>query len=298
MKWLTAMNDAGLRMYAATVVTRAWNEIELFESPGCALDALDVYRELTFCATAEAKRAKLEDPDFRRRFNESYDPVMFEATAGAIDAYTVISVGAGREDVHGHIGRTLGQIAATRGATCVDAFMDLALETDLRIELKTAGIAIDPVKVAELLGHPHVLAGASDGGAHTKNFSGGQWTTDLLLWLVKENNLATLEQMHYRLAYQPARVMGLRDRGALLEGMAADILVYSLDELFFDQTRFDVLHDQPGGDFRRKARAGGYRYVLVNGEVTFESDVRTGATPGRYLDPHSHNHPAGALEAA
>ena len=298
MRWLTAMNDAGLRMYAATVVTRSWNEIELFESPGCALDALDVYRELTFCPTAEAKRAKLLDADFRRRFNESYDPVMFEATAGAIDAYTVISVGAGREDPQGYIGRTLGEIAAARGTGCVDTFIDLALETDLRVELKTAGIAIDPLKVAELLSHPHVLAGASDGGAHTKNFSGGQWTTDLLLWLTQENRLTTLEQMHYRLAYQPARVMGLKDRGALLEGMAADILVYSPDELFFEQTRFDVIHDQPGGDFRRKARAGGYRYVLVNGEVTFEKDARTGATPGRFLSQEPDPGPTGKLEAA
>ncbi len=298
MRWLTAMNAAGLEMYAATVVTRAWNEVELFKSPGCALDALDVYRELTFRPTAEGKRAKLEDPDFRRRFNESYDPVMFEATAGAIEAYTVISVGEGREDVHGWVGRTLGEIAASRGRGCVDTFMDLALETDLKIELKTAGIAIDPLKVAELLGHSHVLAGASDGGAHTKNFSGGQWTTDLLLWLAKENDLLSLEQLHYRLAWQPARVMGLRDRGALLEGMAADIIVYSLDELYFDQTRFDLVYDQPGGDFRRKARAGGYRYVMVNGEVTFESDTRTPATPGRFLGPHGNPEPVGARQAA
>ena len=96
----------------------------------------------------------------------------------------------------------------------------------------------------------------------------------------------SLEEMHYRLSYQPARVMRITDRGALLEGMAADILVYDPAELYFDQDRFDVVHDQPGGDWRRKARAGGYRYILVNGEVTFESDRRTGATPGVYLgDP-------------
>lgn len=285
MRWLSDLNAQGHEMYAATVVTRAWNEVELFESPGCSLDALDVYRELTFCATAEAKRAKLLDPEFRRRFKASYNPVMFEATAGAIENYTIISVGAGRNDEHGHIGRTLGELAIERGQSSVDTFIDLALETDLRMEMKSPGIAIDPVKVAELLKHSHVLAGASDGGAHTKNFSGGQWATDLLIWLVRDNALMTLEEMHYRLAYQPARVMGLKDRGALLEGMAADILVYRLDELFFDLGRFDVVRDQPGGDFRRKARAGGYRHIIVNGEATFHDDQRTGATPGLYLAP-------------
>ena len=79
--------------------------------------------------------------------------------------------------------------------------------------------------------------------------------------------------------------MGLHDRGALLEGMAADIIVYDLDELYFSLDRLEVVRDQPGGDFRRKARAGGYRYVVVNGEVTFEAETRTEATPGLYLAP-------------
>lgn len=284
MEWLDRMNaQDGVEMYAATVICRAWNETELFNSPGCSLDALDVYRELTFCKTAEEKRAKLLDPGFRQRFNESYDPVMFEATAGGLADYTVIGVGPGSNDPQNYVGRTLGEIAAAEGKTEVDAFIDTALESDLRIELKTPGIAIDPNKVADLLTHTHVLAGASDGGAHTKNFSGGQWTTDLMLWLVRDNPLMSLEEMHYRLSYQPARAMSIKDRGALLEGMAADILVYDLDDLYFDQDRFDVVHDQPGGDWRRKARAGGYRHIFVNGEQTFEADRPTGATPGVYL---------------
>lgn len=150
--------------------------------------------------------------------------------------------------------------------------------------LKTPSISAKDVrKTVELISHSHVLAGASDGGAHTKIWSGGCWTTDLMLWLVKENPLMTLEQMHYGLSYQPARVLGLRDRGALLEGMAADILVYSLDELHFDRSVYEVVHDMPNGDWRRRARAGGYRWIVVNGEVTFSKDVRTNATPGRYL---------------
>jgi N-acyl-D-aspartate/D-glutamate deacylase len=222
---------------------------------------------------------------------------MFEATAGALEDYTVIGVGQGRNDEHGHIGRTIAEIGRERGVSAVDAFIDLAIETDLRIEMKTSGIAIDPLKVAELLRHPNVLAGASDGGAHTKNFSGGQWTTDLLLWLCRENRFYTQEELHYRFAYQPARVMGLNDRGALLEGMAADIIVYSLDELYFEQDRFEILRDQPGGDFRRKAKAGGYRYIIVNGKVTFEADQRAEATPGLYLAPSSLEPTAGKLAA-
>lgn len=294
MRWLDQQSAQGAEMFATSIVTRAWNEVDLFQSPGCSLDALDVYRELTFCGGAEAKRAKLSDPDFRRRFNEAYDPVMFEATAGAVENYTVISLG-GRNDAHGIIGRTVGDIATERGAGAVDTFMDLCLETDLGIELKSPGIAIDPAKVAELLRHPNVLAGASDGGAHTKNFSGGQWATDLIVWLAREHALMSLEELHYRLAYQPARVMGLKDRGALLEGMAADLVVYRLDELYFDQSRFDIVRDQPGGDFRRRARAGGYRHILVNGVETFRGVDVTTASPGLFLAPADA--PAGKIAA-
>jgi N-acyl-D-amino-acid deacylase len=283
MTWLDEMIAKGHNMAAATVVSRAWNETDLFNSPGCSLDALDVYRELTFCKTAEAKRAKLEDLDFRRRFIETYDPVMFEATGGGLEDYTIIPMGSESNDPRGLVGKTIREVGTMDGKNDVEVFIDLALETNMRMELKTPGIAIDPIKVAELLGHEYVLAGASDGGAHTKNFSGGQWTTDLIVWLCKENKLKTLEEMHYRLAYQPARFMNMKDRGALLEGMAADILIYALDDLYVEMGRYDILHDQPGGDWRRKARAGGYRYIIVNGEVTFDNKKQTGATPGVYL---------------
>jgi N-acyl-D-amino-acid deacylase len=39
----------------------------------------------------------------------------------------------------------------------------------------------------------------------------------------------------------------------------------------------------PNGDWRRKGRAGGYDYILVNGVVTHRRDVPTGATPGRLV---------------
>ncbi len=191
------------------------------------------------------------------------------------------------------VGRTLADIAGAAGTSVVDAYLDLALQSDFALVLKTPPIAAaDPAKVAELITHSHVLAGASDGGAHTKIWSGGCWTTDLLIWLARENRLLDLETMHYCLAYQPARVLGLKNRGALLEGMAADIVVYDLDELYFDRSVYEVVHDMPNDDWRRRARAGGYRWVIVNGEITFAGDARSNATPGRYLAASSREHVA------
>ncbi|MEI9997523.1 MAG: amidohydrolase family protein [Rhizomicrobium sp.] len=290
MAWLTKVNRQGVLMYAATVVNRSWNEVDFWNSPGCAMDALAAHRELTATATIEAKRALLRSPAYRDRFRQTYDPVMFEATAGGLERYIVVTMGDSPPDSEKYIGRSLGDIAAGENKPVSDIYLDLALASDFALVLKTPQIAAqDPAKIAELISHPHVLAGSSDGGAHTKIWSGGCWTTDLLIWLVRESGLIDLERMHYGYSYQPARVLGIKDRGALLEGMAADIVVYDLDELFFDRSVYEVVNDMPNGDWRRRARAGGYRWVIVNGEVTFERDVRSGATPGRYLSVCDRN---------
>lgn len=41
--------------------------------------------------------------------------------------------------------------------------------------------------------------------------------------------------------------------------------------------------DLPDGDWRRVRRADGYRHTIVNGQVTFEDNVCTGALPGQML---------------
>jgi N-acyl-D-aspartate/D-glutamate deacylase len=63
--------------------------------------------------------------------------------------------------------------------------------------------------------------------------------------------------------------------------MAADVLVYDLARLGAGPT--EVAFDLPAGEWRRVQRAEGYRWILVNGAVTFEDGRPTGATPGRLL---------------
>ena len=45
----------------------------------------------------------------------------------------------------------------------------------------------------------------------------------------------------------------------------------------------EIVHDFPGGEWRRVQRAEGYKAIMVNGEVTFEESRCTGATSGRLL---------------
>src|SRR5260370_5230597 len=78
---------------------------------------------------------------------------------------------------------------------------------------------------------PYAFPGVSDGGAHTKFFTGGAFTTDFLSWLVRDEQRITLEEAHYRMSALPAHAAGFRDRGVLREGAAADVVVYDLNGL-------------------------------------------------------------------
>jgi N-acyl-D-aspartate/D-glutamate deacylase len=131
---------------------------------------------------------------------------------------------------------------------------------------------------------PYVFTGVSDGGAHTKFFTGGSYTTDFLIWMVRETEKLTLEEAHYRLSYLPAHAAGFRDRGFLRDGAPADLIVYDLDKLrVYPEWTGEIARDFPGGEWRRIQRADGYRWIVVNGDTTFEDGICTGATPGRLL---------------
>ncbi|MGH7962315.1 MAG: amidohydrolase family protein, partial [Candidatus Binatia bacterium] len=79
----------------------------------------------------------------------------------------------------------------------------------------------------------------------------------------------------------PAWCAGFRERGVLREGAPADIIVYDFENLKLKP--WEVAHDLPANEWRRVQHAEGYRYIMVNGQVTFEDDKPTGALPGRLL---------------
>ena len=76
-------------------------------------------------------------------------------------------------------------------------------------------------------------------------------------------------------------------------GAPADIVVYDYENL--EILPREVVHDLPGGEWRRVQRAKGYRYVLVNGQVTIKDDAETGTHAGQLL---RHGGVSGAYAAA
>jgi len=282
--WLADCHRRGLAVYGQGVTVRQpfhvmledWN---LFDSAPTWNRALQGSRE--------QKKRNLRDAATREEMIREYDAgiIPLSLLGGRVEEYRIEGA-IDTQDLDPLLGRSVGEVARERGVHPVVCLIELSLAADLKaVFLTQSASSDDPALVAELLSSPYVLAGVSDGGAHAKFVAGGSYTTDLLEWLVRDEGRITVEVAHQKLAWLPARAAGLRDRGALIEGMAADVVVYDLTKIKRtpDWTKTEIAYDQPAGEWRRIQRADGYHWTLVNGEITFEANACTGATPGRLI---------------
>ena len=177
--------------------------------------------------------------------------------------------------------RSVAEIAAARGVAAVDAFCDLVLEDDLRAQWGVVLMNHDEAAVGELLRHPAGLLALSDAGAHVDTLCDQGFTTHLLGHWVRELGALELEEAVRLLTVVPAERYGIRGRGRLAPGYAADLVL-------FDPTRVatrptEMVHDLPRGQRRLLQGADGVEWVVVNGVPVVERGVPTERRPGRVL---------------
>jgi N-acyl-D-amino-acid deacylase len=86
---------------------------------------------------------------------------------------------------------------------------------------------------------------------------------------VRELKLISLEDAIRKMTSLPAQTFGLRDRGMIREGLAADIVIFD-ENTIADQATFDKPHQYPLG----------VSYVVVNGTVILSNNQMTEARPG------------------
>jgi N-acyl-D-aspartate/D-glutamate deacylase len=236
-------------------------------------DDVPVWREAT-TGTIEQRKAKLSNPSIRSRLKESKQPSL-----GNID--DVVLVGPKLEKNKEFIDHRIALLAQKTGKHPVDALLDIVTEENLKTVCYQPAINRNIEFLRELAAYPWLVFGVSDGGAHTRFLTTGRYPTETITKVVREHAMLTLEEVHWRLSALPARVAGFKDRGMLIPGMSADIVIYDFDHLkVLDE---EILHDQPGNEWRRVQRASGYRYVLVNGEITIRDDEETKTYSGRLL---------------
>jgi N-acyl-D-aspartate/D-glutamate deacylase len=179
-------------------------------------------------------------------------------------------------------GRRLVDIAAERGAHAAEVAIGLAREEGWETEFAFLGsVNGDDASVAEMIRHPLALIGESDGGAHVNDQVASGLPSLVLGKWVREKGALTLEEGVRRLTDQPERVLGLRDRGRLAPGLAADVVVFDPDIVRVRSRRY--VRDYPAGEGRLIEESEGYHYSIVNGQVLLEGGVHSGALPGRVL---------------
>lgn len=180
-------------------------------------------------------------------------------------------------------GRGLAELADEQGKHVADVMLDLAVEERLETEfqLRTRSPE-EEVELAEMVKSGHALPSQSDAGAHLNtNFCTAGESSYVLGEWVRERQLLSLEDAISRLTFQPARIMGLHDRGLLREGLAADLMVFDLSRIGVKED--EVWHDGPTGVPRRVQGAEGVHYVIVGGQVVLDHGQHAGALPGRVL---------------
>ncbi len=168
-----------------------------------------------------------------------------------------------------YVGKKLGDIASKRGTTVVDAMIDLSVEEDLQAHFLAANMGHNnDQRVGELLAHPNVHIGASDGGAHILSFSTFGDTGYLFSQFVRETGLLEIEEAIKKITSDTAKIWGLRNRGLIQNGYAADITIFDPETIARGDEYF--VQDVPGDGNRYVRDAIGIDSVIINGAVVYQ----------------------------
>lgn len=170
-----------------------------------------------------------------------------------------------------HNGKSLGEIAKAVGKDPWDVFFDVigtgafALPRSMSEANKIKAMHqeficfdtdVGPAAGSSIASHPRAY------GAFPR----------VLSRYVRELGILSLEEAINRMTAVAANELGLRDRGRLLPGLAADIVAFD-----FDRIRDRATLAEP------TLPSEGVRYVIVNGELVLDGGQPTDALPGRVL---------------
>ena len=226
----------------------------------------------------EAQRAVYADPAFRHHFREQ-----LKTAVGFSGDWSRITVHeTHKPELKRHEGRTVADIAKDRGKDGVDTFLDLTHEDDLDIEFVLAQFNANVKRVQENLVDPRVLIALGDAGAHVDMLCDAGYPTYLLGTWVRERQIMSLEQAIARITSQPADLFGIKGRGRLAQGYAADIAIFdpaTIGSASRGERRFDL----PGGAKRMVMPARGVTHTIVNGQVAYADGAVTGTGSGAVL---------------
>ena len=277
----SAAAGAGGRIVALTMPTLV--PMNMSFRTHCTLFLIPGWGEVMGLPEAERKQ-KLADPSVRTMLDErarSKEAGVFRGLSHW-GTYVIGDTFAPAND--GCAFRAVADIAAERGMTPFDTLLDIVLADDLRTVLwpnTDDGDENTWTMRAAIWSDPRAMVGGSDAGAHLDRMCGSNYPTAFLGDCLRGRKLVPVERAVHMMTGQPAELFGLRERGLVREGYAADLFVFDPATVGSEPAR--LVHDLPGDTPRLYAGSHGVVRVLVNGIETVRDGASTGALPGNLL---------------
>src|SRR5262249_55319271 len=215
--------------------------------PALGVKGDELKRVLSLREFRDGVRAELRAPSKFRLFNGEWGKVQVVEAASRAS----------------YEQRSIAEIARSDRRDPLDVMLDLALAEDLQTVFTAQLLNSDEEAVGRMLNHPHSIVSLSDAGAHLTFFNDagfrlhvpGHWARGL-------GAMATSEAVR-RLTSPPAAVLGMRGRGMIREGYAADLLLFDPETVGRGPKR--RVFDLPGGAPRLTTDAVGVHRVRGNG---------------------------------
>ena len=212
---------------------------------------------------------KLNDPGVRRRFARA-----LAHYPNPLDKINIAWL-PGSDNAR-FIGRTLGDYVEEAGVPAADALCDLLIDENLAVLLVFHHG--DDALVHDFLAHEKYMIGTDgiyfpNGAVHPRMYGSA---ARILGPCVRDHKLFSLEDAVYKLSGYPAERFGLHERGRIVEGQYADLVVFDAESVE-DRATYQDPHQY----------SLGVEQVLVNGVPVISGGVANEALaapfPGRYL---------------
>ncbi len=217
----------------------------------------------------EAAMTRLRSDDERARIVHDLDEVGTPGSHGVpLDWESVEIAGVQHPDFGSYVGHTIADIARKLQQRAAEVALDVMIADRLRTTiLQHVG---DESNVRTMMRHPRHMGG-SDGILVGEKPHPRAWGTfpRYLGRYVRDEGVLTLEDAIVHLSARPAARLGLTDRGRILPGRIADVVVFDPANI-----RDRATYESP------RQRAAGIAYVFVGGETVMELGERTHRTPG------------------
>ena len=239
------------------------------------------YRAIANLPLSE-KVSRMRDPELRARLiaEEPDDPN--PAFVGMIKGLTSLYKLTNPVNYNFSPEKSLEAEAKRQGRPAREVIYDALLEDEGRSILATFSTDVIPYleKTAALIGEEGMVPALGDGGAHYGMVCDAAYTTFMLANRVGDRGVELATAVR-SLTSQPAKSVGLEDRGIVAVGYKADINVLDLDHMVL--RRPQVKTDLPAGGKRLSQQSTGYVATVVSGAVTYRNGEITGALPGRLV---------------